>query len=130
MSPVQRKIKSFLKSYLLAILALLITVFSIYYILLPQTKSLWENFQKYQQDKVFLSDLTKKRNLLESISQGSSLAFLASAETALPSEKDAASIMTAMENLSVSTMYTIDKIDLNPGVVSTNSAQTSPDVKT
>lgn len=110
------------KDYLLVFLLGLSLLVTTYYIVIPQAKKLVDDIRLLQENKVDLAKLTMKRNKLETVSTDYTSKYLPDAEIALPQEKDAASILIALENLSASSQITIEQINLTPGLVSTATA--------
>lgn len=91
-------------------------------LIIPTATQTFENYQLLTTKKEQLAELTKKRTILQSISE-ETLTFLADAEAALPSEKDAAGVLISMDNLTRLTSFGVASINLSPGVVSTESAK-------
>lgn len=120
-----RELPTQIKDYLLVTLIGLIIVMVSFYIILPQVRNLVGNYQLLSEEKAEVSKLIMKRNVLESVDSNFTAKYLADAEAAIPSEKDAASILVALENLSGSAQITIEQVDLTPGLVSTSAATTS-----
>ncbi len=91
------------------------------YVLIPQIRTIIELIQLTSEKDDQLKILVTKRELLDSVSAGSTQTFLSDAELALPREKDAASILIALENLSAQSKFTVDSVSFTPGLVSTES---------
>lgn len=110
--------------YLLAGIFGVITYILIIQVVIPTATQTLDNYRTWEDKKNQLAQLTKKRAILEGISDAT-LRLLSEAEAALPTEKDAAGILISMENLAQVTAYGVNNIDLFPGVVSTESANPS-----
>ncbi len=113
-----------LKVYFIPLIAAIFVIGATVVYVVPTIKASFSTYAILDEKKVQLANLEKKRSLLTSIAS-STLVLLAEAEKTLPQEKDAASILTALDNLAASTQQGIDSIDLNPGVISTRSAETA-----
>lgn len=103
------------------IVVLLIIVLSLM-VLIPRTQGIFEKRQLLSQAREQLAGLEKKHSLLQSIQSDTSLKYLADSESALPSEKDAASILVSLQNLSTISQFGVDAISFRPGLISTESA--------
>lgn len=81
--------------------------------------------------EIRLAKLEKKLQLLESVEAGPMQQYLTDAILMVPNDKDVSSIITTLENTVLSSGVTLDSIDLNPGIVSTESAvkETQPETK-
>lgn len=69
-----------------------------------------------------LTAVTNKRITLESIASDNTTTYLNDAVLALPNEKNADTILTALENISNKTQFLLDNISFNPGQISSVSA--------
>lgn len=109
--------------YIFPVLTGLVLAGLTFYILVPKIRELVDNYQQLDQKRQQLTKLQKKRLLLESTGSDLSVKLLQLAETALPQEKDAASILVALENLSVQTQFGIETVSFTPGAVSSVTAK-------
>src|SRR3989344_2824401 len=122
MKSVQRMLAKNASIYMIPLsLVLFIVIVSLMYVI-PKIKDSVDNYKSLQQQTIEFDLLHKKRLLLESFSKDSST-YLAIAETALPQEKQADTILLALDNLTAATLLAPDSISLNPGVISTQSAE-------
>lgn len=92
------------------------------YVLLPQTRVIFQTFTKIQEQKVLLSGLEKKRTLLDSLDRESVLQNIAEVQIALPNEKEVGTVLVALDAISSKTQQGIDSISFVPGIVSSESA--------
>lgn len=104
--------------YLTAIVVCLAIVLVL--ILIPQMKSIPDKYQSIKEKNGQLARLEKKRSLLESVNINTTQ-VLTLAESALPSDKDAPTVLSTLENLATQTQVDILSINLSPGLVSTES---------
>lgn len=111
-----------LRLYAVPIGLIVVMVLISFYILVPQAINAISIYQALEEKQTQLDILNKKVALLTSLST-EELSKLQDAEQALPSEKDATSIIIGLETISSQTQSIIEQLNLTPGVVSTGSAQ-------
>lgn len=107
--------------YLLPVLGGIGIILLSLYVLIPQVQSIINTIQITSEKGAQLKKFVAKRELLNSVTSGSTQVLLKDAEAALPLEKDAASILIALENLSQQSLFTLDSVSFTPGLVSTES---------
>ena len=95
-------------------------------VIIPQALQSIDRYSQLNNRIAQLDKLTKKHALLTSVTENETAGYLRDAEVALPTEKDAASVLIALENLSAATQLALDTVDLTPGLVSTDAAQAKP----
>lgn len=111
-----------MRLYAVPIGLIIVMVVISFYILVPQAINAISIYQALEEKQNQLDILNKKVALLTSLST-EELSKLQDAEQALPSEKDATSIIIGLEAISSQTQSLIEQLNLTPGVVSTDSAQ-------
>ena len=107
---------------LITIVTLAVVGLLTYVVIIPTVSGTLAKRDEIDSSKARLATLVKKRTLLESVTRELVATYLADAELALPHEKDGAGILIGLENLAAQTQFTIDTIELSPGLVSTLSA--------
>ncbi len=100
----------------------LVIVLLTYTILIPTTRNLFDTRDSINSKQEQLTRLKKKRALLESLNREQVLSQVEDAQAALPQEKDAGSVLIALENLSSITKYSVDAVSFSPGLISSDSA--------
>lgn len=93
-------------------------------LLIPAVQNIVVKQQLITQKKTELAELIKKKNFLTSFDT-TLLPSLKEADAALPQEKDAASILISLENISTRVGVAVQSVSLEPGLVSTESATAS-----
>lgn len=116
-----RQLRKKYGSYLFITIACVVTYILLLQVIVPTATQTLNNYRLWEEKKAQLVSITKKRTMLESVTEAT-LQLLGEAEAALPSEKDVATILVTMENLAQITTYGVNNISLTPGVVSTESA--------
>ena len=94
----------------------------VFLVIVPEINKTVAKREQMRQLQSQLTTLKRKRQLLESINSDNTVSLLTDATIALPDEKDAASVLYALENMSVSTGFGVKSIDLSPGVISSASS--------
>ncbi len=120
-----KAVQKFIKKYtifIIPVVGVLIVIFLSVQILLPTFEKVMNLQTEIESLSVKLEKLIKKRAALEAISSDNTKDLYQNAETALPSEKDSASILFGIGNLSSQTQWIIETISFAPGLVSSASA--------
>lgn len=111
-----------LKFFLVPTVILLTIAAASWWYAIPTTQVSLVNWGHIGEKTAQLAQLEKKRRLLTSVA-ASTLTLLSEAEKALPQEKDVASVLISIDNLSAATQQGVDSIDLSPGIVSSPAAE-------
>lgn len=99
--------------YLYPLLAVGLVLFVSILFSIPQVKYVKETWDGLATKKDRLEKLEQKRQMLSSIDE-QTLATLTDAQLALPDEKDPASVMTGIDNLSAQNKLFIDNLQFSP----------------
>ena len=92
-------------------------------VLIPKSQEIFSLRGSLTEKEETLKKLEEKKTILASIDAVSVVKNIKEVKSALPGEKDAASILITLENISNTTGFSIDSITLSPGSVSTGSAK-------
>lgn len=112
------------RELLFPILSLLLIALSFWYILMPQLRNVATSFSKLREETDRLEAVQEKSETLKSLFSTGVGQYIKDVETALPSEKEIASILISVENVAQETQFTLDTLQFVPGLVSTESANT------
>lgn len=99
------------------------------YVLIPRFQAILDTQTEinFKQDE--LVRIQKKRSLLDSMDRSSIGKQLEEVIASLPNDKDTASILISLENISANTGIAIESIGFSPGLVSTEAAATAGETK-
>lgn len=110
-------------AYVIGFLTLIVVVIISFTVIIPKIHDIQAKKQEISENRELFVKLERKKTLLTSIEKSDTVKFIEDALLALPSEKDAASVLIAFRNISAQTEFGIDSIDLSPGIVSTASGE-------
>lgn len=117
---------SSLKTYVIPLVSIVVVIFLVPGVILPQIKKIQENYRVVTKDKDRLKALETKAAALEDLAQAqeSLNENLATAESALPIQKDVARLLRGVQNLAVAAGLEVSKVEIKPGKTATDSAST------
>lgn len=113
-----------LKTYVIPIVSIVVVIFLVPGVILPQIKKIQENYRVVTKDDDRLDKLEAKADALEELSksQDSLDKNLAIAESALPIQKDVARLIRGVQNLAQASGLEVSKVEIKPGKTATDSA--------
>ncbi len=113
-----------IKLYFVPIVSLLVVGFLVPTVIIPQVKQIKENWKIVSQNSKRLDALEAKAKALEQLegAQAELDKNLATAESALPIEKDVARLVRGVQNLAVANGLEVSKVEIKPGKTATESA--------
>lgn len=113
------------KTFLLSAFVGIAIIFIIFQFSIPQVKQILAVRQSLKQEKGRLEQLVQKSTALENLDEQELKDNFQVTQDSLPSEKDIAGLLYTLARLENETSVTIEGIELQPGLISTPSANLS-----
>jgi len=110
--------------YLLPTVVVLVLILVTMYVAIPKLQEIFELNANIETQQEQLIQLKKKRVLLQSISRNEVIERIKTTSSAIPSEKDAGTVIATIEGVSTLHQIGLDSLSLSPGSVSSDSAKT------
>ncbi len=112
------------QTYLIPLVSIILVIFLVPAVILPQFKKIKENYLVVSQNKDRLATLEIKAEALKKLAsaQESLDKNLAIAESALPIEKDVARLVRGVQNLATTNGLEVSKVEIKPGKTATVAA--------
>lgn len=113
------------RSFLGALGLLVGSAIMVFFLILPQFNQAWSNYQSWEKAKAQQATLQKKLDDLDAIEQAPEFQYESLVNAALPDRKPLLELIQSMSTVSLETGVQIERFELTPGSLATESSESS-----